>query len=62
MKNPNFLASLLAVYLVGASAQAQQIDAAFGVSTLSAPAANTGSSGIIFPSIESSPALPTRRG
>jgi len=51
MKNPNFLASLLAVYLVGASAQAQQIDAAFGVSTLSAPAANTDSSGIIFPSL-----------
>ena len=36
---------------MGAYAQAQQIDVTYGVNTLSGPAANTDSSGIIFPSL-----------
>ncbi len=50
MKKLILLTTLFALCLIGSAAHAQQFDAAFGLSTLSAPAATT-SNGLLFPSL-----------
>ena len=51
MRKLSLLASLLTLCLAGSSAYAQQVDMAFGVSGLSAPAGTTDSSGLFFPTM-----------
>ena len=51
MRRLSLLASLLTLCLTGSSAYGQQVDVAFGVSGLSAPAGTTDSSGVFFPTM-----------
>jgi len=51
MRKLSLLGSLLTLCLTGGSAYAQQVDLAFGVNGLSAPAGSTNSSGVLFPTM-----------
>jgi len=51
MRKLRSLPSLLALCLMGVSTYAQQVDVAFGVSGLSAPAGSTNSSGVFSPTM-----------
>lgn len=51
MRKLSLIASLLGLCLAGSSVYGQQVDVAFGVGGLSAPAGTTDSSGIFFPTM-----------